>query len=103
MSVLIEFSIFPMDRGESVSPDVAAVIRMIRDSGAEYRLTPMGTIIETATIGEALAFVERAHALLEARGCGRIYATAKIDSRAGRRGGLEGKVAAVRSRLDAGA
>jgi len=99
VSVLIEFSIFPMDQGESVSRQVAEVIRLIEGSGVPCRLTPMGTVIETATLAEGLALVEQAHALLESLGCRRIYATAKIDSRAGREGGLEGKVAAVRRRL----
>jgi len=49
MSVLLEFSMFPTDKGESVSTHVSKVIKMIHDSGVTYQLTPMGTIIETAT------------------------------------------------------
>jgi hypothetical protein len=38
MSVIIEFSIFPMDKGESLSPYVARALKMIQDSGLPYEL-----------------------------------------------------------------
>jgi uncharacterized protein (TIGR00106 family) len=46
MSTLIDFSIFPVGKGESVSPFVARVVAIIRDSGLQYKLGPMGTTIE---------------------------------------------------------
>ena len=95
MSILLEFSIFPTTQGESLTAYVSPVIEMIRDTGVDYRLTPMGTIIETETLAEALAMVERAHALLEARGCDRIYASVKIDSRRGGLGRMQAKIASV--------
>ena len=69
MSVLMEFSIFPTDQGESVGAQVSEVIRMVRESGLDYRLTPMGTVVETETVAEALALVERAAAVLDDLGC----------------------------------
>jgi len=99
MSVLLEFSMFPTDQGESVSAYVSPVIAMIRDSGVSYRLTPMGTVIETATLGEALALVARAYEILEAAGCKRVYSALKLDIRKGREQRLEGKIASVRGRI----
>jgi uncharacterized protein (TIGR00106 family) len=101
MSVLLEFSMFPTDRGESLSAYVSPIVAMIRDSGAAYRLTPMGTVVETATLGEALALVERAYGLLEAAGCRRVYSALKLDIRAGQEGRLEAKIASVRGRIGA--
>ena len=46
MSVIVELSIFPMDKGVSVSPYVARAIRIIENSGLSYELNPMGTSIE---------------------------------------------------------
>ena len=60
MSVLLEFSMFPTDKGESVSAYVSQVIKMIADTGIEYRLTAMGTVVETNTLPEALAVVGKA-------------------------------------------
>jgi uncharacterized protein YqgV (UPF0045/DUF77 family) len=46
---------------------------MVRDSGVDYRLTPMGTVIETENLTEALAVVARAALILQDRDCRRIY------------------------------
>lgn len=61
MSVLLEFAMFPTDKGESVSPYVSKVIKMIRESGMSYQLTPMGTIIETDELLQALGLVHVAY------------------------------------------
>lgn len=99
MSVLLDLSLFPMDQGVSVSRFVAPVVAMIRDSGQACQLSPMGTLIETATLAEALALIERAQAVLDDLGCERVYAVAKFDIRKGPLGRLNGKVAAVRQRI----
>ncbi len=99
MSVLLEFSMFPTDRGESVSTEVSRIIRMIRESGISYRLTAMGTIIETGDIREALDLVEQAYRLLEAQGCKRIYSSLKFDIRIGKDNRLEQKIRSVREKI----
>jgi uncharacterized protein (TIGR00106 family) len=93
---LLDLSIFPVDQGGGVSAFVAPVIAMIRDSGHDYRLSPMGTVVETDTLPEALALIERAYAILEGMGCERVYATAKLDIRQGQSGRMVGKVESVR-------
>lgn len=46
MSVLLEFSMTPIDQGESVSTFVARSLELIEKSRVEYRLGPMGTCLE---------------------------------------------------------
>jgi len=99
MSVLLEFSIFPTDKGESVSTYVSEVVRMIRDSGFDYRLTPMGTVIETEEVSEALAVVERAAGILRERDCRRVYSSIKLDIRVGKRGRLKQKIRSVEEKI----
>ena len=99
MSVLMEFSMFPTDQGESVSAQVSEIIRMIRESGLDYRLTPMGTVVETDSVAEAMALVERAAAVLDDLGCRRIYSAIKLDIRHGRGGRMAGKIASVEGRI----
>lgn len=99
MSVLLEFAMFPTDKGESVSPYVSQVIELIRDSGCDYQLTPMGTIIETDTLPEALALVEAAYETLEQAGCSRVYSSLKLDIRKGKANRMQGKVASVRAKI----
>jgi uncharacterized protein (TIGR00106 family) len=44
--VLAEFSMYPTDKGVSVSQYVAPLIGIVDKSGLSYSLTPMGTVIE---------------------------------------------------------
>jgi len=99
MSVLMEFSMFPTDRGESVSPYVSKVLRMIRESGVSYQLTPMGTVIETEELAEALAIIEQAEKVLSEQECRRIYSSIKLDIRAGKIGRMEGKIRSVEEKI----
>lgn len=99
MSVLLEFAMFPTDKGESVSAYVSQVIKMIRESGANYQLTPMGTIIETDTMDDALAIVKQAYQVLDEAGCNRIYSSLKFDIRKGKENRLQGKLDSVREKI----
>jgi uncharacterized protein (TIGR00106 family) len=99
MSVIVEFSVFPLDSGVSVSKEVSQVIKMIDNSEVEYQLTAMGTLIETATVAQALAIVEQATQIIHDSGCQRVYAAVKIDSRPDRKHGLQGKVASIQKRI----
>jgi len=99
MSVLLEFSMFPTDKEESVSPYVSKIIAMIRDSGTSYQLTPMGTIIETNDIDEALKIVKQAYEVLDNAGCNRIYSSLKFDIRKGKDNRLQGKVNSIREKI----
>ncbi|MES9904358.1 MAG: MTH1187 family thiamine-binding protein [Sedimenticola sp.] len=101
MSVLLEFAMFPTDKGESVSPYVSEVIRLIRDSGADYQLTAMGTLIETETLEQAMALVQQAYSQLDAAGCNRVYSSLKLDIRKGKSGRLKGKPASVEEKIGA--
>lgn len=99
MSVLLDFSIFPLDQGESVSAHVSQVIQLIRESGVEYQLTAMGTLIETDNIAQALELVRQSSELLQSRGCSRIYSSLKIDIREGEMGRLQGKLRSVEAHI----
>ncbi len=94
----MEFAMFPTDKGESVSPYVSKVIKMIDESGHEYRLTPMGTIVEAKNIGDLLDVVKRAYELLEPD-CNRVYSTIKLDIRKGAENCISNKVKAVEEKI----
>lgn len=98
MSVLFEFAMFPTDKGESVSQYVSRIIKMIDESGAAYKLTPMGTVVEVESFTKALEIIHKAYNELEPD-CGRIYSTVKFDIRKGRSGRLEQKIASVEKQL----
>lgn len=96
MSVLIQFAMFPTDKGSSVSSYVGQIIKMIDQQGFNYQLTAMGTIIETQTMQEGLEILNQAYKLLEPY-CDRVYATATIDARKGGMGRLSEKVSKIES------
>ncbi len=98
MSVLMEFAMFPTDKGESVSTYVARVIAMIDRRDLDYRLTPMGTIVETADVDGALKVVADAYRELDPD-CGRVYATIKLDIRKGKGGRINAKIESVERKL----
>ncbi len=98
MSVLLEFSMFPTDKGESVSPYVSRIIKMIKETGLNYRLTPMGTVVEADSMPEILRVIEQAYDLLEPD-CNRIYSSMKLDIRKGKGNRLEGKIRSVEDRI----
>lgn len=98
MSVLMEFSMFPLEGEGSKSAYVAKIIEVVQKSGYSYKLTPMSTVVETKTMSEALALVEKAYVKLEA--CERVYACLKFDIRQNRDDGMHQKIASVGSKVD---
>lgn len=95
--VLLEFSISPMNKGESVSPYVARSLEIVEASGLDYRLHAMGTIIE-GELEQVLAVMQQCFQAIAAD-CDRVSCTAKLDYRKGHRGRLESKVASVEQKL----
>ena len=98
MSVLVEFAMFPTDKGESVSQYVSRIINMIDQSGIPYKLTPMGTVFETETMEEALEIINKAYKQLE-KDCNRVYSVVKFDIRKGRSNRLTQKIKSVEEKL----
>ena len=97
MSVIVEFSIFPMDKGESLSPYVARAVKLVQESGLPYELNPMGTCVE-GEWSDVMALVERCFQALE-KDCNRINLSLKADYRKGPSGRLKSKVASVEEKL----
>jgi len=95
--VLLEFSVSPMGTGESVSPAVARCLEIVAESGLDYQLHAMGTLVE----GELEAVLEVLKQCMEcvAADCNRVTCTAKFDLRRGHSGRLQAKVASVERQL----
>ncbi|MCP4248133.1 MAG: MTH1187 family thiamine-binding protein [bacterium] len=97
MSVLLEFSMTPLDKGESVGRYVARSLEIISTSGLPYRLNPMGTVIE-GDWDDCLDVVRRCYERMSAD-CNRITCSVKIDYRKGKSGRIASKVARIESLL----
>ena len=94
---LLEFSIAPLAKGQSVSAYVARSLQIIDASGLDYRLHAMGTIVE-GELDEVLSVLRQCLEAM-ATDCDRITCSAKLDYRKGHRGRLESKVASVEQKL----
>lgn len=95
--VLLEFSMSPLGKGESVGRYVARSLDVIDKSGVDYRLNPMGTVLE-GDWDEVFGVVKQCFERMK-RDCNRISCTIKVDYRGGYSGRLAGKVASVEKRL----
>ena len=97
MSALIDLSIFPLDKGESLSAYVARVLKIIQDSGLPHKMGPMGTSIE-GEWDEAMGVVNNCFEELK-KDCDRVYMPLKEDYRKGSSGRIESKVKSVKEKL----
>ena len=95
--LLLEFSMSPMDKGESVSQYVSRSLKLIDESKVDYRLNPMGTVLE-GEWDEVMAVVKKCFERM-GKDCNRITCSIKIDHRKGKKGRLQSKMASVESKL----
>jgi uncharacterized protein (TIGR00106 family) len=95
--VLLEMSITPLGKGESVSAYVAECVALVEQSGLDYELHSMGTIVE-GELSDVLDLMRRCIELT-ARHSDRVTCAAKLDYRRGHAGRLISKVASVEDKL----
>ena len=95
--VLVEFSMFPTDKGESVSPYVSQIIDLIDKSEITYQLTPMGTVLE-GTWEEVFGVITSCFKVLEPQS-NRISSAIKVDFRKGDKSRMKSKIEKIESIL----
>ncbi|HEU0046211.1 MAG TPA: MTH1187 family thiamine-binding protein, partial [Nitrososphaera sp.] len=77
--VLLEFSMSPLGKGESVGKYVARSIDIVDKSGLDYRLNPMGTVLEGSW--DQVFSVVKACFEEMSQECDRVTAVIKVDYR----------------------
>jgi len=95
--MLCAFSISPIGVGESVSEQVAEVVRLARESGLPNETNAMFTNVE-GEWDEVMALI-RACTMKVAESAPRVSLVIKIDYRAGVTGALQHKVEVIEERL----
>jgi uncharacterized protein (TIGR00106 family) len=95
--VLLEMTMSPTGKGESLSPFVSRILKVIDESGIMYRLTPMGTILE-GEWDEVMKVVSDCFNELK-RDCSRIGIHIKIDYRKGTESRMESKISSLEQKL----
>ncbi len=95
--VLLEMSIVPMGVGESVSQYVAECVDLVDQSGLDYELHAMGTIVE-GDLPAVLALMQQCIEQM-ATHSDRVTCSAKLDFRKGKSGRIQAKVESVEQKL----
>ena len=95
--VLLEFSMSPLGKGDSVGEYVARSLEIIDASGLDYRLHAMGTVLE-GEWDEVFGVVKTCYEAMSAD-CDRITCSIKVDARKGASGRLSSKVQSVEQKL----
>lgn len=90
---LMEFSMIPLDKGPSFSDYVARILTLVDQSGLNYRLNPMGTVVE-GEWDDLQALLTRCFRALE-EDSGRISLQVKFDYRKGPESRMESKIQSV--------
>jgi len=93
MSTLLEFSMIPIGRGESIGSYVAKCAEIVDESGLPYRLNAMGTVLE-GEWSDVFDVVRKCYERLSVD-CDRIACTIKVDWRRGYDNRIVSKVASV--------
>jgi uncharacterized protein (TIGR00106 family) len=95
--MLAEFSVIPVGKGVSLSEHVSRSLRIVVESGLDYRLNPMGTVVEGG-YDEVMSVIRRCHEAVMADS-ERVITTVRIDDRRGATSAIEDKVRSVEARL----
>jgi uncharacterized protein (TIGR00106 family) len=98
--VVAELVVVPLGTGNpSLSAYVAGVEKVLATFDLKTMLTPMGTVLE-GDIDEVLRAVRAVHEVPFQAGAMRVSTTVKIDERRDRELSMEGKVRAVKEKLE---
>lgn len=95
--VLLEFSMTPLDKGESVSQYVSRSLDIIDKSETSYRLNPMGTCLE-GSWDEVFGVIKDCFNKMR-EDCNRISASIKVDYRKDKSDRLKTKIKSVEDKL----
>ena len=96
---ILEISVVPIGTGNtSLSAYVADCLRILKKGKVHYELSSMGTNIE-GNLKDLFKIAIKMHQIPFKKGALRVLTTLKIDDRRDKKGTLEGKKRAVKSKL----
>jgi uncharacterized protein (TIGR00106 family) len=96
--MLAEFSVFPLDKGgEGLSRYVAESMKIIEDSGLDFEVHALGTLVE-GPAEKVWDVIRTCHENM-ANHSDRVVTSVKIDDRKGATERIKGKVRSVEEQL----
>jgi len=99
--VIAELTVVPLGtESTSLSSYVAGCHKVLKEQDlVEYRLTPMGTILE-GELDDILEITKKMHEVPFANGAERVTTSLKIDDRRDKDAHMDKKMASVESKLN---
>lgn len=91
--MVVNFSMIPVDKGISLSSYVAQVVRIVEESGLEYHLHSMGTLVE-GEWEEVFGLIKKCHEQMRSQSH-RVITNIQIDDRQGAANQMDGKKRSV--------
>jgi len=98
MSAIMNFAIFPIDKGDHVGEYVSKVVQLIKDSGFDYQFSPMGTVVEADTVQELLDLVNQSYEILSPVS-DRVYCNMSLDYSKTKTNRIAGKRKSIEDRI----
>lgn len=96
--MVVSFTVIPMGESEELKEKIAEIIKIVDESGLEYKLGSMQTTIEGESWDEVMGVVRKCHEKAMEL-VPRCLTSITIDDRKGFSGRLEGKVKDVQAVL----
>jgi uncharacterized protein (TIGR00106 family) len=96
-----ELTIIPIGTDEtSISKYIAAALAALEESGVNYELSGMGTMLEAEDPDKLFAAIQNAHEAVFKAGANRVATSLKIDDRRDKRVSLKEKIRSVKEKLE---
>jgi len=96
---LMEITVVPLGTNSpSVSKYVTQAVRVLKEEGVKYELTPMATVIE-GEIDKLLSIVKKMHLATFSQDVKRVVTSITIDDRRDKKPTIEGKLSSVERKL----
>jgi uncharacterized protein (TIGR00106 family) len=96
--MLAELSVFPLDKGgQGLSRYVADSIKIIEESGLDYEIHALGTLIEGPS-DKVFDVIRKCHDNMRSQ-CDRVMTTVRIDDRKGVTSAIRSKVTSVEKKI----
>ncbi len=95
--MLLELSVIPLGRGNSLGADIADIEKIIDSSGLDYRLTATGTILE-GSWDQVMGVAGKCHSEMRKK-TERVITLMKLDDYDNRAGRLTAAVESVEKKV----
>lgn len=98
--ITAELEVVALGTGDTgMSKHIADAVKAIEKCGVKYQLTPMGTVLEAASMDDIFKAVKATHEALVKSGVKRVVTHLTIDDRRDNPKNMAGKIEAVRRKL----